>query len=226
VEDDGPPYELRRDYHDLIASLREETLSMLGQAVEAAASVTAALVEQNEEAGRRLAVELGRVGPNAATVEGEVLALLALQAPVARDLRIILAARDVAQTTALCVGLCQTLATRVACAPGVMSAELSDLLERGGACSAALLRDAQGAWASLDEEQAQRVLAHADACRAGEQELFAALLRLRDVPVETGLNLGLTARVFGRLTDHAQEIAERVLFVASGPSPSFSRTGL
>jgi phosphate transport system protein len=224
--DDVPLQELRRDYHDRIAQLREETLLMLDEAAESVVVATSALVEQNQQAGRRLADEVGRVGPRAASVETEVLAVLALQAPVARDLRIILAARDVAQTTALCVGLCQTLAARVACAPEVMTSELTALLEQAGTCSAALLRETQGAWATLDEAAARRVLSHAATCREGERELFSALLRLRDVPVETGLNLGLTLRVFGRLTDHAEEIAERVLFVVTGESPSFNRTDL
>jgi phosphate transport system protein len=223
--EDEPLQELRRDYHDLIAQLRDQTAFMLDQAADAVVAATSALVEQDQAAGQALAAELAGVGPNAATVEAEVLGLLALQAPVARDLRVILASRDVAQTTALCLGLCQTLATRVACAPEVMTHELSGLLLQAGTCSASLLKQAQGAWATLDEEQARRLLANAGACRAGERELLSALLQLPDVPVETGLNLGLSSRVFGRLTDHAEEIAERVLFVVTGASPSFNRTG-
>jgi phosphate transport system protein len=217
--------ELRRGYHDRIARLREETLLLLEQAAAAVTRLTGILLDQDREAGEQLADELAGLIPSVASVDAEVLGLLALQAPVARDLRIILAGRDVAHTTALCLGLCQTLARRVICAEGVLSDELRRLIGATGRGAGGLLARAHGAWATLDEMQAYEVIEDAEKSRFVQRDLFAALLDLRDVPVETGLNLGLASRAFGRLTDHAEEIAERVVFAATGASPTFHRTG-
>lgn len=217
--------ELRRGYHDRIARLREETLLLLEQAAVAVNRVTGILLDQDREAGEQLAEELGSMIPSVAPIDAEVVGLLALQAPVARDLRIILAGRDVAHTTALCLGLCQTLARRVNWAEGVLDDELRRLIGATGRGAAGLLSRAHGAWAALDGAQAYDVIEDAEKCRFVQRDLFAALLRLREVPVETGLNLGLASRAFGRLTDHAEEICERVVFAATGVSPSFNRSG-
>jgi phosphate uptake regulator len=42
------------------------------------------------------------------------------------------------------------------------------------------------------------------------------LLKLTDVPIEVALDLGMAARVYDRLIDHAAEIAGRVVFAISG----------
>src|SRR5438309_942896 len=57
--------------------------------------------------------DVRRARAEAAYVDGTVVGMLALESPVARDLRLILAARDVAQLALLCVGLCAQLAVRV-----------------------------------------------------------------------------------------------------------------
>jgi phosphate transport system protein len=220
-----PFRELRRGYHDRIAQVREDTLRIVDEAASAVYAATRVLLDQDRDGGAALAARLTDLAPAIAAVDSEVLELLALQAPVARDLRIILAARDIAQTAALCVGLCQTLATRISCAAEVLNGSLPPLIESVGTCAAAVLRRAQGAWATLDDEQAHLVVPEAQRCRAIQRELLTELLRLKDVPVETGLNLGLASRAFGRLTDHGEEIAERVLFAVTGETPSFSQTG-
>lgn len=217
--------ELRRGYHDRISRLRDETLFLLEKAAAAVNQVTTILLDQDQEGGELLAEQLGSLIPSVASTDAEVLGLLALQAPVARDLRIILAGRDVAHTTVLCLGLCQSLARRVTCAEGVLDDELRRLIGATGRGAAGLLSRAHGAWATLDEAQAHGVIEDAERCRFVQRDLFAALLHLRDVPVETGLNLGMASRAFGRLTDHAEEVAERVLFAATGASPTFNRTG-
>jgi phosphate transport system protein len=154
-----------------------------------------------------------------ALVETDVLDLLALQSPVARDLRVILAARDIARAGELCLGLCRTLAARVGGAQDVLSPGLRDLIAEMGSETADLLRRANGAWTTLDEEQAGAVIVNAESCRQLQRAFLAELLELRLVPVDAAVDLGMTGRMYERVTDHAVEIVRRVLFVLTGVRP-------
>ena len=151
-----------------------------------------------------------------AEVDVEVLRLLALQAPVARDLRLILAARDIAQIGDLCLGLDQTLAKRLGGARDVLSAPMRDMLFELGSATSRLLLQANGAWTTLDEEQADSVAVAARQCRLIQRRFLAALVRLPELPVDAAVDLGMVSRVYERLTDHSLEVAARVLFAANG----------
>ncbi len=215
--------ELRRPYHDRIAELRAKTISILEDASHATKDATRALLEQDHAVGDKISARASETSARVSDVDAEVLALLALQAPVARDLRIILASRDIAQTGDLCMGLCLTLGTRVGFARDVLSSEMRGMVAEIGAGTAGLLSQANGAWTTLDEGQSHAVVASARKCRQTQRDFFAALVRLQGVPVEAAVDLGMAARVYERLTDHSLEIAARALFAISGVPTSQAR---
>lgn len=211
--------ELRRNYHDRIGELRAETIAIVRDAAGATGDATAVLLDKDMTAEQLIAIEAGGATSRVADIEAEVLALLALQAPVARDLRVILASRDIAQIGQLCLGLCRTLATRAGRAQDVLTVELRMLVEQIGEDTAALLRRANGAWAGLDQIQATDVVACAAEARQVQWRFFAQLVGLQNVPVEAAVDLGMAVRVYERLTDHAVDIAGRVLFAVTGTPP-------
>jgi phosphate transport system protein len=215
--------ELRRPYHDRIAELRAKTISILEDASHATEDATKALLEQDHAVGEKIAALASETSGRVGDVDAEVLALLALQAPVARDLRMILASRDIAQTGDLCMGLCLTLGTRVEFARDVLSLEMKDMVSEIGAGTADLLLQANGAWTTLDEGQSHAVAASARECRQLQRQFLAALVRLQGVPVEAAVDLGMAARVYERLTDHSLEIAARALFAINGMPTSQAR---
>ena len=147
-------------------------------------------------------------------VDAEVVDLLATQAPVARDLRLILAARDVAHIALLCVGLDRAVASRSGAGGRILEPDLSERLGCVGRATGDLLAGAAAAWAGLDLAESERVVAGAEGVRLLHLELLSSLVRLDRVPMEAALDLSMAARAFERLTDHAVEIAERVQFVA------------
>ena len=220
---EGEVRELRRPYHDRIAELRAKTISILEDASRATEDATKALLEQDHAVGDKIAALASETSGRVGDVDAEVLALLALQAPVARDLRMILASRDIAQTGDLCMGLCLTLGTRVEFARDVLSLEMRDMVSEIGAGTAGLLLQANGAWTTLDEGQSHAVVASARKCRQVQREFLAALVRLQGVPVEAAVDLGMAARVYERLTDHSLEIAARALFAINGMPTSQAR---
>lgn len=213
--------EMRRAYHDRIADLRERSLTVLRCAISGTEQTVAALPEGDLSVADAVGRQAKDIAGVAADVDAEVVSLLALESPVARDLRVILVSRDVTQLGLLCVGLALTLAQRVGSAGRVADPGLRHQVEAVGTSTAALLRLAEGAWVTLDPDLAAGVMSKAGAAREAHVEFFRALLALKDVPMDVALDLGFSSRAFDRLADHAVEIAERVLFAVRGAS----RTG-
>jgi phosphate transport system protein len=224
LEDASMARELRRTYHDRIADLRAKTIAIIRDAARATADATDVLLDKDSTARKLITMEAADTASRVAEVETEVLALLALQAPVARDLRVILTSRDIAQIGALCLGLCRTLATREGRAHEVLSPELRALVNQIGEETAELLRRANGAWSGLDLDQATAVVVRSAGARQVQRRFLAELVGLRDVPVDAAVDLGMAVRVYERLTDHAVDIARRVLFVVTGISPGQAST--
>lgn len=212
--------ELRHSYHDRIADLRTKTVSVVRDAATASEVAGAALLDDGTGAQHLLEIEALDATERIAEIEAEVLALLALQAPVASDLRMILASRDIAQIGELCLGLCRTLAGRSGSAHDVLSPRLRTLTEEIGAQTSGLLRQANQAWAVLAVEETGDLMMRAAESRHVQRAFYAELIGLRAMPVDAAVDLGMALRVYERLTDHAIEIASRVLFVVDGTPPS------
>ncbi|MHB8465891.1 MAG: phosphate signaling complex PhoU family protein, partial [Acidimicrobiales bacterium] len=131
--------ELRRSYHDRIAELHAQTIAIVTDAADALRNVTNAFVDNDLDAGRAAATDAGEATARVPAVEVEVLDLLAQQAPVARDLRLILAALRIAQIGELCLGLVGALGHRVGAGDQVLTPSLQDLIQQIGALAADLL---------------------------------------------------------------------------------------
>src|SRR5579871_223318 len=71
-------------------------------------------------------------------------------------------------------------------------------------------RGAQLARVAIDAAERSRTL---------QRRFLTELLDLDDVRVDAAVELGMMARAYERLTDHAVEIARRVVFAATGAPP-------
>ena len=210
--------ELRRAYHDRIAELRERSLTVMRSATAGTEEAVDAFLRGDRSAALSLRLRADEMSAVAGEVDDEVVSLLALESPVARDLRVILASRDVTQLSLLCGGLALALGCRAGSAGRAAYPGLRERLEAAGARTTTLMRLADAAWSTLDGGGAARVIAEAVPTRAAQVEFFTSLLALTDVPIEVALDLGFSSRALDRLADHAVEIAERVLFAVQGPS--------
>lgn len=216
LEEPDSGRELRHNYHDRIADLREQAGRVLHTAVAGTERATAALLGEDPDAVTTLRHDAASMQEVATAVDNEVVALLALESPVARDLRVILAARDVTQLGLLCGGLTVALAGRAGGVAEQFNRPLIGLIRQVGADTVELLRLAESAWIGLDRETAVEVEARATQVRVVHTEFLAVLIGLDGVPMEVAMDLALAARAYERLADHSVETAERVLFVA-GP---------
>jgi phosphate transport system protein len=213
--------ELRRSYHDRISALRSQTSAIVHDAAVAVENVTAALLESDPVAAGIVTDQVSTSAGRAGAVETDVVEVLALQAPVARDLRIIVAALNIAQTATLCLGLCRTLAAKAGGTVGrTITPPLRALAYEMGAESAALLAQANGAWVVLDESLARQVIVEAAGCRDLHRRFLTELFGMSGLEVEAAVDLGVMARAYERLTDHVVDIAARVVYAETGTPPS------
>ena len=209
--------ELRRGFHDRLAALHDEVASLTEVAAVAIEEATAALLEGDQAAADR--VIAARDNGRAVMIEQEVIDLIALQGPLARDLRLLMASLRIAHEVDLSLGLAASIAGRAGrLEPAVLTPTLRSLLYEMGADSAGLLRRAGEAYRALDEGLAYAVLAADGRVQVHHREFLKSLFALRDAPIEGAVDLGIVARCYGRVADHAVEIADRVRFVAALPS--------
>ena len=215
--DDGTfARELRRTYHDRIAEVRERSLEMLRCAIVCTAAASEILSSPPGSEPASPNCGRGDMRSLAAAVDAEVVSLLALESPMARDLRVILASRDVTQIGLLCVGLSDPLPPRMERAASALGPEMRKLLGRIATDTESLLRETEGAWASLDPTLASSVEWSALQVRALQTEFLTSLVGLVGVPMEPAIDLSMVGRALERLVDHSVEIAERVEFAVHG----------
>ena len=92
---DAGPDELRLSYHDRIAAIRERSLDVLRFSIDGTEVASRAWLQTDGATAFELRDRLAEIRALAETIDREVLAVLATESPVARDLRVILAARDI-----------------------------------------------------------------------------------------------------------------------------------
>jgi phosphate transport system protein len=203
--------ELRRGFHDRLAVLHEEVGALVDAAVAAVAEATTALLEGDLH---RVDEAFAAVDSSEPAIEAEVFDLLALQAPLARDLRFLMASLRIAHEAELSRLLAVTIAERAGRLDrAVLTERLRPLLYEMGAEASGLLRRAAQAYRTLDEGIAAAVVGSEGPVRLLHRRFLAEFFALRDTPTESAVELGVVARCYERITDHAVEIAERVRFV-------------
>ena len=209
--------ELRRTFHDRLAGVQKGVRGMADAVLVGLADVTAALLAGDVEKARVVLDAQTPVSHVASEVEAEVYDLVALQAPVGRDLRFLLASLRIAQELDLCSGLVCSVARRVGRVDALLTPPIGSLVEDMGSSTATMLTRAVGGYAVLEDAVGLALLAEADLVAELHRRLLGALFRLDGVAVEPAVELGLVGRFYERMGDHASVIAERVGFAANGP---------
>ncbi|CAA9261850.1 MAG: Phosphate transport system regulatory protein PhoU [uncultured Acidimicrobiales bacterium] len=210
-------HELRRTFHDDLAVLRGRVEAMARVVVSGTETVTAALLAGDVEAAAAVIAADAFIDAVYPTVEADVFSLVARQAPVARDLRFLMATLRVAQEIERSGDLIASVGRRVgAIDPRSLTAEVRFLLEEMGRQAAIMFRAAAGCYSVLDAEGAAWVRDADDAMDALHHRLLQQLFTASEGTVASTVELGHISRFYERVADHAVVIAERVCFVAQG----------
>lgn len=150
-------------------------------------------------------------------LDEQVTRALALQAPVAADLRRILAIRTMATDLERVGDLSRNIAKSAGRLAERPSVALPPLLEELADQTTRVLRDALDSFTETDSARAQRVIDADDEIDATEDRLIQAVIA--DVvghPERTNQEVDfiLIAKSLERVGDHATNIAEEVIFLA------------
>ena len=190
-----------------MGSLAEAILAKALRAVWERDGALAAEVQEDD-------LEIDRID---VALDEEVTRALALQAPVAADLRRILAIRTMATDLERVGDLSRNIAksaARLAVRPPVA---LPSLLEELADQTTRLLRDALDSFTETDSVEAQRVIDADDDIDATEDRLIRAVIaEVCSHPEKTNQEVDfiLIAKNLERVGDHATNIAEEVIFLA------------
>jgi phosphate transport system protein len=186
--------------------------AILAKALQALAERNAALAEEVQ--GDDLEIDRLDVA-----VDEAVLRSLALQQPVADDLRRLLAAYDIATDLERVGDLARNIAKSAGRMSGRPPIPLPPTLEVLATDCQHMLRDALDAFVHRDVERARRLLAEDERVDDEQDRVIReALGELRNNPEFSSqeLDVILVAKNLERVADHATNIAESVILVVEG----------
>lgn len=214
---------MRSAYHHQLAELTVELGEMCGLANEAMRRATDALLDADLDAAERVIREHDRMVAMRARTEREAFALLALQQPVAGELRAVFSAiqiiADIERMGALAVHIAK-IARREhpnRTLPDNLRGCFSDMAR----VAIALGDSAKQVLMTRDPQQAARLREQDDAMDELYRNLFSVLLDQNwqdNIPV--AVDAALLGRFYERFADHAVEVGRRVVFIVNGDLPT------
>lgn len=208
--------ELRRGFHDDLAGVRSRIDTMASVVVQGIGRVTRALLDGDVAEAAEVVAADAIIDGLYPTIELDVFELVAMQSPMARDLRFLIASLRVAMEVERSGDLVASVGRRVATVdPVTMTPNVRALLAEMGERATAMFASAAAAYATLDADRARLLRAEDDAMDELHRRLLAELFESSG-PVGSVVELGLVARFFERIADHAVVLAERVCFVVDG----------
>jgi len=210
---------MRDAFHKELESLDQGVVAM-GAAVEKAVHLaTKAFIEDDKELAQRVREGEDDIDAMFMDIEKRCLALMAQQAPVAGDLRLVVAILgaigELERTGDIAYNIAKLVQTE--CNPEHGVKEVRALLAELGAASADVLAASIDSWAQKDETLAANVERADDRSDELHHKVIAALLELKgDEAVSAAIRLAMVGRHFERIGDHAVNLAERVRYYVTG----------
>lgn len=211
----------KRHFHDELDTLQARLMEMAGLVERLIREAAEAVLAREADAAERIARADDRVDELEVEVDERVMELLALQQPMAVDLRQIVAtnkvSNDLERMGDHAVNIARA-AARLAGTPGIPEVrELAEMV----AVSSAMVADALAAYVARDPEAARRVCETDDRVDELRGSMYRILVtHMLEDPRRLGaaLELLLVSQNLERIADLATNIAEDVVFLVEGRS--------
>ncbi len=206
-------------FDDDLDQLRAVIAEMGGLAEAAIGDAVGALAQHNAERAASVVRNDSRIDEMELEVERQVVRLIALRAPMADDLREVLAALKIAGVIERMGDYAKTIAKREPLLGDVTRIEPLSILPAMAAVVLDMVRDALDAFAARDPEKARSVSLRDPQVDDLYNSMFRALLtHMMENPhtITTSTHLLFVAKSLERIGDHATNIAEMVYFAATG----------
>jgi phosphate transport system protein len=212
--------ETRSNYREALKDLERQTLEALDMVVQALDRALEAVSYQDVELASMVVADDDRIDGRYLEVHQGILSLLALQTPVATDLRIVAALlhviRHAERMGDQCVNIAKLIPLSGYEAP--KDKDLLDAIERMGQLARSLVSQAKQAFAERNAELAYDLLRQDGEINQLNVKIFNRALAIGD-DIETrewAMHMILVARCLERIGDNAVDIGEQTAFVVTG----------
>lgn len=210
---------MRTRFMEALDELKDKLLRMGGLAERSVGQAIAAYREHDRKCCEDVFLTEHAINVAEREIDELALDLLAMQQPMASDLRFILAVFKINGDLERVGDQAVNIAQRVLDELNSPVAELPADIPRMGEAAAAMIRDALEAFIHADADMAQQVLLRDnDVDRMKREVELAMVAQMKRAPesVQPALDTLLIARNLERMADHATNIAEDVIFWVRG----------
>jgi phosphate transport system protein len=216
----------RPHFQHQLEALEERALGGLDLIVEQIDRTCEALAHQDIELAQVVIADDDRVDGRYMEVHQAILSLLALQAPVAGDLRLVAALLHVLKALERMGDQCVNIAKLIPLSghePPVRQDMLERLLRMGAGARAEVIQ-CKAAFAARDVDLAEDLVRCDREINRLNREIFQLALEVGDDHDrrEWAMHMILVARALERIGDNAVDIGEQVIFVVTGLFSEFS----
>ncbi len=210
---------MERHFDDELKELRQKLLQMADTAQEMIGLAIKALVERKKDLTDRVFTLEDTVNHTEVEIEEEVLRLMALRQPIARDLRLLTAVlkinNDLERVADQAVNISETvvfLLKEPPLKPLIDIPQMALLAQK-------MIKNSLEAFVREDSKLAHQVCGDDDEVDRLNDQLFRELLTymIQDPKnITRSLDLILISRNLERIADHATNISEDVIFIVEG----------
>jgi len=208
-----------RHFQEALEELQRRLLEMAGLVESAIHNSVLSLTERDEERAQQVLLSEARINQMEIEIDDLATQLLALQQPMAKDLRFLTAAikinNDLERMGDLAVNIVEralSLLRHPAVKPLIDIPRMARLAE-------SMVRSSLDSFVKRDSELARTVLVSDDAVDDLRDAIYGELVRFMErepSAISRALDLLFVARNLERIADHATNIAEDVLFLVQG----------
>ena len=214
------PDRVRTQYQDDLEELEKRALGGIDLVGETLGRTIEAIQHRDMELAEMVIADDDRIDGRYLEVHQSILALLATQAPVATDLRLIAALLHLIKSIERMGDQCVNIAKLLPLAghePPLDERMLRDIVTMGKQVRS-LLSQAKQAFAARDIDLARDLVRGDDVVDNLNREVFKLAIEVGDTPDarEWAMTMMLVARALERIGDNAVDIGEQTAFVVTG----------
>jgi phosphate transport system protein len=213
--------DVHRHFHDELSHVKVRLLTMSGEAEAALGLAVEALLQRDSEKAQRVIAGDRVIDAMEVEIEEQSINLLALQQPMARDLRMLTSAlkiaNDLERVGDHAVNIAQSAERLNQARPIAPEPEIVEMAR----LAKEMLSDALEAFIRGDAQAGREVCRRDDKVDALHRSVFRILLtHMMEDPhtIGSGMELFLVSRNLERVADLATNIAEDVVFLVEGRS--------
>jgi phosphate transport system protein len=221
-----PTEEARKNFHRELDEVRQELVRISASIVESIPRATATLLEQDLAEAERMILADDEVDARTLELEERSIQILALQAPVAGELRRVVAAlkicAELERSADLVVNICKA-ARRIH--GHEFDPRLRGLVLKMSDQARLLFSEATSAYAAVDAARAAAIDDMDTFLDGLQRQFIQAILESHAagrIDLQVAIQLAVVARFYERIGDHAVNMGEKVRYEATGWVPEQS----